>query len=393
MLAKAGQHKQAWAVNVQSGQTEFSDGGHKARMTRLSNYLVRLFAADALALFAVALVLLFLVQCLRFADAISVKGQSFLALLGQIFLAMPPLAIVLLYVCLGIGLGRGLRNLQASRELHILHVSQRLPVLLTAIGTYIVLGTLAALLLAHVIEPAASHQSQQVRASIAADLVSRTLLPNRFAEVSSGVTVTVGGRRADGEVTSFFADDSRNPEARRTYIADSAIITQDELGYVLQLKDGSIQYITADKQFTEISFSRYDIALDRLTGAEDTGTTRLSFGTFELVQAALSSGNWSADAVRMILGRFTEGLRVIAICLFVASLALFPTGQRSGRVVPIEMAVLGAAFAERGMSIYVPFGGVLAPAVGSMVLLVVAVAILVIRLRVFAPVIREVHSA
>src|SRR5690606_12087650 len=113
---------------------------------------------DAAALFAVALVLVFLVQCLRIIDAAAVSSQSFPVLLGQAALAMPPLAIVLLYVCLAIGLGRGLRRLQASRELHILHVSRRLPALWSAIGAYIGLGALAVLLLAHVVEPATSRQ-------------------------------------------------------------------------------------------------------------------------------------------------------------------------------------------------------------------------------------------
>ena len=88
-------------------------------MKRLSLYLARLFAVDAIALFAVAVFLLFLIQCLRIFDVVSVKGQSILTLLGQALLTMPSLAVVFLYVCVGIGLGRALRNIQSNQELHI----------------------------------------------------------------------------------------------------------------------------------------------------------------------------------------------------------------------------------------------------------------------------------
>ena len=64
---------------------------------------------------------------LRLFDIVENKGQSFLTLLGQASLGMPALGIVFLYVCLGIGLGRALRNLQASSELQIIHVNGLVP--------------------------------------------------------------------------------------------------------------------------------------------------------------------------------------------------------------------------------------------------------------------------
>ena len=153
------------------------------------------------------------------------------------------------------------------------------------------------------IEPWASQQNRLIRASVAADLVNSKLLPNRFAEFTAGVTVTVGGRLANGEVTAFFADDHRDPTSRRTYVADSAVIASDERGYVLQLKNGSIQYMAADKQFTEISFVRYDIALDRLTGPSDGGANATSNDTVSLVSAAMARGNLSDETLKLLIAR------------------------------------------------------------------------------------------
>ena len=55
-------------------------------MNRLSLYLVRLFARQTLALLGVMLGLLFLVQCLKIFDLISVQGQDLLTLFGGIIL-------------------------------------------------------------------------------------------------------------------------------------------------------------------------------------------------------------------------------------------------------------------------------------------------------------------
>ena len=43
---------------------------------------------------------------------------------------------------------------------------------------------------------------------------------------------------------------------------------------MLQLHNGTIQYRTVDGQFSDISFVRYDMALERLTGDADSGERR-----------------------------------------------------------------------------------------------------------------------
>src|SRR5690606_7264605 len=175
-------------------------GSRAVRMTRLNAYLVRLFASDAAALFGVGLFLLFLIQCLRSFDVVSVKGQDLLTLAGQALLIMPTMAVVFLYISAAIGLGRGLRTLQASQELHISHVSQRSSVLIGAIALFIVCGMTAVLLLSNFVKPATQRQYSEWSASVAADVVGRALTSNRFTEVVPGVTIAIGGREAGGEL-------------------------------------------------------------------------------------------------------------------------------------------------------------------------------------------------
>ena len=349
-------------------------------MARLSTYLLRLFSAEAMALFAVAAFLLFLIQCLRLFDIVSTRGQGLLTLLGQAMLGMPSLGIVFLYVCLGIGLGRALRNLQDRSELQIIHVNALVPTLLRAIGAYALGGALLLLILTHVIEPLSIRSSNVWSASIAADLVSRAMIPHRFTEVVDGVSMVIGSRDSEGQITDFFADDRRGAASHNTYFAKSAVITRDEQGFVLRLQDGAIQQMSATKRFSEISFSRYDLALDKLIGEVEPGDSLAQTPSYALFGRDLSD-----EEIGALIRRSVEGFRAIAICLFVGALAALPSGNRRRVELPIELIVLAAAFLERGLTSYAPAPAPLNSASGSIVLALAGLVILLVRLRFFMP--------
>lgn len=358
-------------------------------MARLSRYLLKLFSAEALALFGVAALLLFLIQCLRLFDVVSDKGQSLVTLLGQAMLGMPGLGLVFLYVCLGIGLGRTLRNLQGTSELQVIHASGLVGALLRAIGLYALGGAAILLLLAHILDPLSVRTASSWTASIAADLVTRSMIPHKFTDVVPGVSMVIGSRDNRGNITDFFADDHRG-ETRRTYFARSAIIAQDEEGYVLRLSQGALQYMNADHRFSQISFDRYDLALDRLTGPSEVRDGIGNSTSLDLIATALSSGD--PEVIRTLIKRTGEAFRVIALCLFVTALAAFPTGKRRRFEVPIELAVLGAAFVERAVTSYLPGSGWLQLGTGSILLALAALVILAVRLRVFSPARRRVSA-
>ncbi len=339
-----------------------------------------------MALFAVAAFLLFLIQCLRLFDLVSTRGQSLLTLLGQAALGMPALGIVFLYVCLAIGLGRALRNLQDRSELQIIHVSALVPALLRAIVGYAIGGMLVVLVLAHIVDPLSVRTTDDWSESIAADLVSRSMIPHRFTEVVDGVSMIIGSRDSNGQITDFFADDKRNPEARRTFFAKSALITRDEQGFVLRLRDGAQQQFTEDGRLSEVSFARYDLALDELTGEAAQASRVSRTSSIDVIGKALAGKSLDRSEGRALLQRTVEGLRVVALCLLVAALAMFPTGNRRRFAAPIELVALGAAFLERAITFYVPLPSPLDATAGPLLLTVVALIILAVRFRVFVPV-------
>jgi lipopolysaccharide export system permease protein len=349
-------------------------------MTRLAGYLVRLFSLDALALFGVAMFLLFLAQCLRTFDIVSAKGQDIFTLIIQTALSMPTLAIAFSFVCLGIGLGRGLRTLQQTQELHIIHSSRRLPALFGAIGTYILGSVVFVLLLTNVIEPIAKRYHTSRAAEIAADLVGRTLTPHRFIEIADGVTVVIGSRGASGELGSFFAHDTRNKAMSRTYRANSALLARDEAGYVLQLSDGVIEYLSDEGEFSEIAFSRHDLAVEGLTGTTEAGYGLDTVTTPELIARGMAEGQISREYWGQIVGRYGEGFRVLAICLLAAALAAFPHGKRNRRELPIEIVILGIAFLERLVSSVVGMPQFFPPS-GTIVLTLLALVVVAFKVR------------
>jgi lipopolysaccharide export system permease protein len=197
----------------------------------------------------------------------------------------------------------------------------------------------------------------------------------------------IGGRQGNGEITRFFADDNRDPGQRRSYIAAAATISADADGYVLQLRDGALQYRNAAGAFSQVGFSRYDMALELLTGAQEAPGRVEEIPSPVLVQAAIDGGGWRPETLAALAARSVEGLRTIALTLFVAAIAAFPHGRRARRETPIEITVLAVALAERGIATYLPAPGGI-PA-GPLALLTIAVAILAFRLRALRPAARR----
>lgn len=351
-------------------------------MRKLTAYLTRMFATDAMILFGVACFLLWLVNCLRQFDVVSVKGQGFGTLALQALYAMPQLALSFFYICVGIGLVRALSALQTSHELHIIHASRGLSGLWRAAAVTIGGGTIVALLLAHVVEPLSNRQFNQLSAEVAADLVSSTLKPNRFTQVTPGVILLIGGREEGGMIREFFADDRRDPDTRRTYVAKWAKVVGVGEDYMLELHDGTLQYTETGGRYSEIRFARYDVNVQSLAQQMAGVDVVKETDSFSLIAESLATGNWDSYRVDTLLSRTSEGVRVLGLCLLVLAFSAFPSGNRMRFRLPMEAIVMLLAFGERGFSAYVPGGSL----VGASIILVAGVVTLAYRLQPRRPI-------
>jgi len=331
-----------------------------------------------LALLGVMLGLLFLVQCLKIFDVIVVQNQNIFTLAGQALLAMPPLAIAMTNVCMGIGMVRALGALQASHELHIIHASRQLGGLFAGVAAFAIGGALIILVLANLLEPWSNHRLSQWAASVAADIVGRTLTPHRVSQVVPGITIVIGGREGAGNITDFFADDRRDPEMRRTYTAKTAKVGTDKDGYVLLLNDGSLQYMSAEKDFSQIAFKSYNVGLNKLTEQVDNKDNLAESTSIDLVRRGMATG-WTDDIVRRLLQRMAEGARAIGMVVFIAALTVFPHARRGRGRVPMELVPIIAAYADKTITTNV-FGDVSwAPFTGPAALLLAGIAIFAVR--------------
>ena len=346
-------------------------------MRRLTRYLAKLFAVDALILLAVVCFLLWLVNCLRSFDVVSVKGQGVWTLAYQALLTMPPLALTFFYVCIGIGMARALQALKTNHELHIIHTTDGLRALVGATSLVAAAGMSIVLLLSNFIEPWSTRGLNQLTASVAADMVSSTLKPQRFTQVTPGVVLLIGGRAGQGDINEFFADDRRDPDVRRTYIAKQARVSTDGTNYVLELHDGTLQYSEAGGRFSEISFARYDLNVDRLSQPLAQPDPLAQLDSLQLVSEAWTSGYWSPDAVNRLSNRMGEALSVAGICILVLALSGFPGGRRARVTLPMEVTVMMLAFLERGVSSYSPFGH----NTGSWLMIVGGILVIVVKTR------------
>ncbi len=196
---------------------------------------------------------------------------------------------------------------------------------------YTVGGALILLALSHIVDPMSVRATRAWSETIAADLVSRSMVPHRFTEVVDGVTMIIGSRNSSGEITDFFADDTRSADSRRTYFAKTALITRDEQGFILRMVDGATQRMSAEGRLSQISFDRYDLALDQLTGQMEEGDAIARLSSLDIIGKALNAEEVSPAERQALVKRSIDGLRVLGMCLFVAALAMFPRGSRTGR--------------------------------------------------------------
>ncbi|RDE09869.1 LptF/LptG family permease [Pelagibacterium lacus] len=347
-------------------------------MDRLALYLQRQFFAQALTIFIAGGVLIWLMQLLRLFDLVAAQGQNLLTLMGQSALTTPTFARSILYVCFAIGLARGLRALQASRELHTIHVTQKTGSLWKGIAAFILIGTAGVTLVTNIIEPNARRASADWSAEIAADIVGRALVPGRFTQVEDGLVFSISARRSDGTLVDFFFDDTTNP-TRRTYFAQTAAVFQDEDGYQLVLNNGAIQYESADQgSLSQIRFTQYHISLASLLDAAAVSRGIDQADSLTLF-AQILSGEATGRTVRTLHERLADTIRTLALCALAAAICAFPDGRRSGRSVPVELVLLLVAFAEQAVSAF--SGGGAAHYVAPSLLLLVAAAIFYARLR------------
>ena len=348
-------------------------------MSHLGRYLIVRFSSGAFTLYFLATFLVLLTQMLRLFDLVTQKGQSLFVLVGQSLLTTPPLSRQIIYICMGIGLARALSAMQSSRELHTIHIGRRERSIWGALTLYSMIGAVLALFIANWAEPASRRAASEWSAQIAVDLLSKSLTPGRFTDISNGVTVRIESRGGSGIINGFFAHDKRNPDVSRTYRAERAEIVAGADGFEVSMRDGSLQVMNGNGEFSEINFARYDLAIEALSEPAVKENPLTEQDSFSLIRQAMAEGGFSMGILSQIHQRMAEGLRVISLVFLVGAYGAFPHGRRSRQFLPPELVVLVVAFSERSLSNFIALENYMGNYIGPAMMLVLAAIIFAMK--------------
>src|SRR6185312_5245863 len=113
------------------------------------------------------------------------------------------------------------------------------------------------------------------------------------------------------------------------------------------------QYLSDKKDFSEISFKGYNIALNKLTEQAENRDNLAESTSWDLVSGAMARGEWTPDTVKRLISRLSEGLRAISMVVFVGALAFMPHARRGRARVPMELVPLAVAYADKTIGGYI----------------------------------------
>jgi len=102
---------------------------------------------------------------------------------------------------------------------------------------------------------------------VRANVVSTIVQPGRFTSIESGVTIHIRERRANGELVGIFLDDRRDPNERRTVLAENGELIDNDNGTFLVLQQGTVQrHELKERDPAMVKFDRYAFDLSQFSG-------------------------------------------------------------------------------------------------------------------------------
>lgn len=237
-------------------------------MPLLSRYILKQLVSLA-ALVTVALCgVVWMTQSLRFVDYVVNRGVSLDLFIRFLGLLLPQFVALVLPFALLIAVLVTYNRLQGDSELTAMRAAGASPLQLArpAIGLTLVLA-MAGWLQTLVILPAAYTAFKDLQSDIRQSYATALLQEGVFTPVVPGLTMTIGGRTADGYLTDLLLHDSRKDGKPITLLARRAVVEPAANGMRLLLLQGERQDMDpVTGRLTTLSFDRYALVLDDLGG-------------------------------------------------------------------------------------------------------------------------------
>ena len=106
------------------------------------------------------------------------------------------------------------------------------------------------------------------------DLISQVLQPGEFSKLEPGLTMHIGGRKKNGDITGLVLYDARNPKEILTYVAETGQVYKSGQDATLVMRTGQIlQRGETGEDISIIEFASYFIDLSQFS--EKTSTVEV----------------------------------------------------------------------------------------------------------------------
>ena len=315
-----------------------------ARLNSLDRYILREVSAPVAISLAIITVGLLVVNLLKLIELVINHGVGALQVLRVLCFMMPsvieqslPMA-VLLGVLLGVGRMSGDQELIAARACGISLYRMALPIMILAIGVYPI-----GLMMAMKVSPEANARLRGLIFELTRTNASSMVAEKVFNQNLHGLTLYFERAETNGsKLTNVLVSDSRDPSARSTIVARSAVLIphQNDSGVTLRLSHGwTFGSRPEDDSQHLAQFDTYDVNISLEDARTAPGkTSELSMEELhETDRQAISRGRPSVWAEIEIGRRWMIAEAIIPFAVIGMVLGL--TRVRGGRYERVVIAV------------------------------------------------------
>jgi len=271
-------------------------------MGRLDRYILITAGVAFIAALSTLTGMVWLTQILRRFDLLTSQGQTIWIFFTITGLALPTLILLTAPIALFLAVTYTLNKLNSDSELIVMSAAGLSP--WQVFKPLMLFSLLVAALSAAIsieIGPLSVRVLRDQMSAVTADIVNNVAQPGRFAAIDRGLTFHVRERGTGGTLRGIFVNDSRDPNAVTTYVADRGRIVSSDAGIFLVLEQGTMHRAAAQvRNASMVEFERYAFDLSQLTGNKAMDQSRASDKSFsDLISPATDDANSKLDATRI----------------------------------------------------------------------------------------------
>lgn len=251
----------------QSAAAVVRDPPWRARLPRLSLYVLGQLLVPVAVLTFLLTSVIWLVSILPLLDLVINRGQSAFTFLYLILLVLPTPLVVIMPIAFFFAVLFTLNRLQSDSELVVMAsagYSLRQLAIPVLVAAAIVMALTYACLLYFM--PAGQRALRDKVLDIRADMAGALLNEGDFNTSQQGLTIFIRQLSSKGEIKGVMVHDNRNRARPVTYLAEKGILAQTPAGTRLIMVDGTIETSgQAGRELQVLHFDRWFVNLDQFS--------------------------------------------------------------------------------------------------------------------------------